>query len=94
MNELALLAGAMEEFALDCSRFPSEEEGLTALLEMPADMTEGVWDGPYVKEKQLNDPWERPYLYLAEGVLNQSSFDLYSLGPDGQDGTEDDIYND
>ena len=39
------------------------------------------------------DPWGHPYRYLEAGVHNPDSFDLWSAGPDGVDGTEDDIGN-
>ncbi len=94
IGEIALLASALEDFAIDCDRYPTDEEGLAALVEMPADMAEGKWDSKYAKEKQLMDPWERPYQYLAEGVYNEGSYDIFSVGPDGEAGTEDDIYND
>lgn len=48
---------------------------------------------PETLEKQLKDPWGRAYVYYYPGKHNRGSYDLLSLGPDGQEGTEDDITN-
>lgn len=94
--KMAIIESALEQFALHCGRFPDDSEGLNALLGPPADLEE-KWNGPYLKQSQLLDPWENPYIYVAEGEINPGSFDLVSLGADGQDGGEGDnadIYND
>ena len=41
----------------------------------------------------MNDPWGNPYVYVCPGTHNTDGYDLHSFGPDGQDGTEDDIDN-
>jgi len=37
-----------------------------------------------------DDPWGRPYVYRCPGLRNRDGSDLFSLGPDGQEGTADD----
>jgi general secretion pathway protein G len=94
---LALVESAIERFAIDCLRYPEESEGLEVLLVKPDDIEEGKWSGPYLKASQLNDPWGNPIIYQAEGEVNPGSFDLISLGADGEQGGEgedEDIYND
>lgn len=94
---LALVESAIERFAIDCLRYPDESEGLEVLLVKPDDIEEGKWSGPYLKASQLNDPWGNPIIYRAEGEVNPGSYDLISLGADGEDGGEGpnaDIYND
>ncbi len=45
---------------------------------------------PMVKDKsKLNDPWGNKYIYEKNG--NQD-YMIYSIGPDGQRGTKDDVY--
>ncbi|MGE5294236.1 MAG: type II secretion system major pseudopilin GspG [Solirubrobacterales bacterium] len=94
---MAVIENAIKSFEFDCGRLPDDSEGgLEALLVAPADM-EGKWNGPYLKKSQLLDPWGNPYQYLAEGQVNVGSFDLISLGADGQEGGEGenaDIVND
>ena len=92
---MALVQNALDSFRMDCERYPDDSEGLEALAENVSEI-EG-WDGPYIKRSQLVDPWENPFIYVAEGEINPGSFDLISLGADGQDGGEgedEDIYND
>ncbi len=64
---------------------------LEALL-VPADEGGGP-QGPYFsKADDLLDPWNNPYALRVPGVKNYD-FDVVSSGPDGQEGTEDDISN-
>jgi general secretion pathway protein G len=78
---------ALEAFEHDCGRFPSTEEGLEALRESPSDAT--GWRGPYLRKAVPMDPWKKDYLYRAPG--QKDDFDVISVGPDGREGTSDDI---
>ncbi len=69
--------------------YPTTEQGLTALIEDPG--VEG-WEQPFLTRRSFNDPWGYEYRYripASRGI----NFDLFSVGPDGQEGTEDDIGN-
>ena len=95
-SKMAIIESAIGRFYFDCGKYPTDSEGLDALLEAPADMEE-KWNGRYLKESELLDPWGNPYIYVAEGEINIGSFDLISYGADGQEGGEgenEDIYND
>jgi len=39
------------------------------------------------------DEWKKPLQYASPGRHNKDGYDLWSVGPDGQDGTTDDIGN-
>ena len=80
---------ALQLYEIDCGKYPSSEEGLTALK------TSSVkgWKGPYIKSKSFNDPWGNAYQYKCPGSHNTDDYDLYSFGPDGQEGGGDDITN-
>ncbi len=94
--KMANIESALGAFNLDCGRFPDDSEGLESLLIAPPEFEE-KWNGPYLKRSQLLDPWENPYIYIAEGEINLGSFDIISLGADGMEGGEggnEDIYND
>ncbi len=83
--QIERLSSVLDLYRLQIGRFPSEDEGLNALMEAPADAPS--WDGPYLKKADsLNDPWGRPYLYRFPG--EHGDYDLYTLGADGQDGGE------
>lgn len=51
------------------------------------------WDGPYVKTEKLpKDPWGNSYRYEFPATHNKLNVpDIWSLGPDGQENTDDDI---
>ncbi len=94
-GKMARVESALEEFRMDCGRYPNDSEGLDALLTPPADL-EGKWDGPYAKASELLDPWNNQYVYVADGTVNLGSYDIVSLGADGQpggDGENADIVN-
>jgi general secretion pathway protein G len=94
--KMTIIEGAIERFSLDCGQYPDDSMGLDALLTPPAGLEER-WNGPYLKASQLMDPWDNPYIYVAEGEINPGSFDLVSLGADGQEGGEgenEDVFND
>ena len=80
----------LDAFEVDAGRYPSTEEGLTALMTPPA--TVKAWHGPYLKKPPM-DPWGRPYVYRFPGQINQGGADLFSYGPDGNEGGGDDIGN-
>ena len=44
----------------------------------------------YMPKKQ-KDPWNRDFILRCPGTLNTDGIDVISLGPDGQEGTADDI---
>ena len=83
---------ALSMFESDTGKYPTTEQGLTALVNKPDQAT--TWRGPYIQQaKQFIDPWGNPYHYECPGQHNVTSYDLASAGPDGSLGTEDDITN-
>lgn len=77
------IATALDLYRLETGRYPSNDEGLRALVSAPA----GVrgWNGPYLRsDNMLVDPWGRPYRYAHPG--QHGEFDLYSLGADDRPG--------
>ena len=80
------LEAVLYEYKLDVGSLPSTEQSLLALIENP-----GVrrWKGPYLKAMP-KDQWGNAYTYVREGVAAYG-WNLYSIGPDGRDGTEDDV---
>ncbi|MCB1702155.1 MAG: type II secretion system major pseudopilin GspG [Pseudomonadales bacterium] len=78
------LEQSLEMYKLDVGRFPSNEEGLSALVTKPGSAT--GWNGPYLKSDVPLDPWNREYLYKYPG--EHGELDIYSYGQDGQPGGE------
>jgi general secretion pathway protein G len=76
---------------MENDRFPEGRAGLLALVEKPREAKN--WHGPYLDGKIPKDPWGNDYLYECPGTHNRDAYDLWSAGPDGVSGTEDDITN-
>lgn len=77
------IKGALQLYYIDVGRYPSEAEGLSALVNQPSG-SDG-WRGPYVdRSDDLMDPWGRGYLYRSPG--QNRPFDLLSYGRDGHSG--------
>lgn len=81
----ANIATALKLYELDNGSFPSTEEGLAALLSRTSSAIN--WNGPY-SERQPIDPWKREYKYRSPGE-HRTDYDLYSLGKDGVEGSDD-----
>jgi general secretion pathway protein G len=81
---------AIQMYRLDTRQYPSD---LEELITKPSDAAlANRWGGPYM-DKIAKDPWENDYRFAAPGKHNADSFDVWSVGPDGQDGSADDIGN-
>ena len=81
--QLQSFGSALDLFYLDAGRFPSTEEGLTALVQR----TPGVaaWNGPYLKGGSVpKDPWNNSYIYKSPG--GRGAYEIMSYGSDGQEG--------
>ena len=93
-SQIGLLEPALSVYRLQMKEYPSTTQGLEALRNSPSDARHAKkWNGPYIEKELPVDPWDNPYQYQYPGKHNPTSFDLWSLGPDSQEGTEDDIGN-
>jgi general secretion pathway protein G len=81
--QIESFGSALDLFFLDSGRYPTSSEGLTLLVQRPANMA--GWNGPYLKGGVVpNDPWGNPYVYRAPG--QHGAYDIISHGSDGQEG--------
>lgn len=81
--QLAQLSSAVKQYQLMMQQLPPS---LDALMNQPSDLANpGDWTK--LLDKIPSDPWNRPYEYKVNG----STFELRSVGADGQSGTSDDI---
>jgi general secretion pathway protein G len=80
--QIDALSKTLDHFRLDTGHYPSTEQGLTALVERPAN--EAKWDGPYLAKAVPPDPWGKSYSYKSPG--EHGEYDLLSFGSDGQPG--------
>lgn len=86
------LGAALDLYLVDMGHYPTQEEGLSALVIAPADAE--FWNGPYLSKRQVPlDPWGTEFYYVIPG--EEDAFDLYTLGADkteGGEGQDADIY--
>jgi general secretion pathway protein G len=84
-TDIATLMQALKLYKLDNQRYPTTEQGLTALVQKPTTgpAANGWKEGGYV-EKLPKDPWNNNYQYLQPGLHGE--IDVFSLGADGQPG--------
>lgn len=84
-SDVANLMQALKLYRLDNQRYPTQQQGLQALVQRPTQEPVPPNWRPYL-EKLPNDPWGRPYQYLNPGTYG--AVDVFSLGADGQPGGE------
>jgi general secretion pathway protein G len=88
-NQLSEFKTPLNIYQMDIGTYPDNNAGLQALRNPPADLADvSKWNGPYLGNEIPPDPWDNPYMYER---IDQNSFRVYSAGPDGQVGTDDDI---
>ena len=82
-------------YVQDMGNYPSTAAGLEALRSSPGEAQGqgSKWQGPYLDKAVPVDPWNHPYQYASPGRHNPDGYDVWSTGPDGADGTDDDIGN-
>jgi general secretion pathway protein G len=93
------LRGSLERYNSHVGQYPTEEEGgLQALTTLPTfedEATAEKWRGPYAESEDLTDEWGNEFQYeLVEqevGTRTQLVPRISSMGPDGLEGTDDDI---
>jgi len=92
-TQIGMLKASLERYVIDCKKFPSTEQGLSALVQKPADLSEkSAWDGPYVNGDIPKDPWGNEYQYEYPPTRGRGDTpDIWSYGTDEEDNTEDDI---
>jgi general secretion pathway protein G len=90
-TQIATFGTALDAFEVDNGYYPKGSAGLQDLIEQPRDAQS--WKGPYLKGEIPTDPWNNAYVYVCPGKQNPTGYDLMSMGPDGREGSEDDITN-
>ncbi len=81
--QIELFATALDSFRLEVGRYPSTEEGLNSLWDLP-DVED--WNGPYLRKELPMDSWGNPYLYKSPG--EHGDYDIMSFGVDEAPGGE------
>ena len=85
-SDIQNIMNALKMYKLDNGRFPSQDQGLDALVTKPSSGSVGNWKPEL--EKLPQDPWGHPYQYANPGTHGE--IDVFSYGADGQPGGEGD----
>lgn len=90
ISDLTALENAMEMYRLDNGIYPTTEQGLEALVEKARmdPQPRNFPEAGYIRRLPA-DPWGNPYQLLSPG--QNGRYDIFSMGFDGQPGTQDDI---
>lgn len=94
IDDNGAIANAVRQFQFHVGRYP---ETLKELSEKPSEEEAAKnWAGPYIENPdKMKDAWGHEFKYASgeNASHNENKFDLWSMGKDGQDGTDDDIVN-
>jgi len=92
VSDINALETSLTMYKMDNYKFPTTEQGLEALVtETDIDpLPRRFQEDGYIK-RLPKDPWGNDYQLLNPG--EHGKYDVFSMGPDGEAGTEDDIGN-
>jgi general secretion pathway protein G len=91
-TQIRMFEVAVEMYREDMGKYPSDDQGLQALRIQPPDAPANQWRGPYITVEVPVDPWGNSYIYQEIQEQNgKPSFEIFSCGPDGANGTNDDV---
>lgn len=80
LTDMSVITVALNMFEMHAGRFPTQSEGLKALIERPGTYPEGKhWER--LLNEEPTDPWGQPYEYVVSADFPRG-FGLYSKGPD------------
>lgn len=82
-HDLAAIMQSLKLYRLDNGRYPTNEQGLQALVTKPSTGPSPSNWRPYL-DKLPKDPWGNTYQYLNPGVHGE--IDVFTFGADGQPG--------
>ncbi len=88
----------LRDLSIHLLRFKNTSGGLMptnleGLVTKPSGMGNKAWR-QFAKKEDLIDPWGSPYVYRNPGRQNPQGYDLFSVGPDKKEGTDDDVWQD
>ena len=87
-TQVELLGLALDNYRLDNGGYPTTEQGLKALVELPAvEPVPGKWT--QLMEEVPKDPWNMEFRYVYPAKRSKSEYDVFSLGRDGVESGDD-----
>ena len=92
-SDIDSLKSALVGYKTTAMFYPTQQQGLEALVTRPTSEPVPKHYSPLLKPEALTDPWGRKYQYRYPGKHNPTEYDIYSTGPSGQDGADDNVGN-
>ncbi len=93
-TQIGVFESALGLYQVNIGDYPATDQGLESLREAPSDLVDpDAWLGPYLQKPVPKDPWGQPYQYEYPGTHDENMPDIWSMGPDMVDGTDDDVGN-
>ena len=86
LSQISTLENACTSYKLQVGRLPNT---LDDLFTQPAGLSPRQWRGPYLNDPVPMDPWGNEYNYSPDEANNRVF--ISSAGPDGQQGSPDDV---
>jgi len=91
-SDIQAIGLALQSYESRALRMPTTEQGLAALVEKP--VIEPIPENYRAfMEEMPKDPWGAAYKYRFPAQKSKKRFDVWTMGPNGQDGDDDDMGN-
>ncbi len=93
-TQISSFQAALQSYYIDCGSFPTQEQGLKALVSKPDLIpVPSNWQGPYISSSLPKDPWGEDYVYLTKNsplmpddAPEGLPFAIYSNGGNNENG--------
>ena len=86
-SDIRQIESALRFYRLDNYRYPTQSQGLQALIAAPSGSEATSWNGPYL-ETVPKDAWKQDYRYANPGTHGKT-VEVYTLGADNTQGGTD-----
>lgn len=83
------IAKALDIYKWDMGRYPETDEGLDILMKRKGEVDDERYDGPYIQNDEIRDPWGNPFEYRSPGEFHEDGYDMWSKGQNLDDDSDD-----
>lgn len=88
------ISKALKNYKWHMGEYPDTDQGLAALMMTKDEADDERYQGPYLENEEIRDPWQQEYDYKSPGNVHEDGYDLYSFGPNqkddgGREGSDD-----
>jgi len=87
-SDFGTIGSAVDMYKINNGRYPTTGQGLDSLVNAPSPRPKR-WT--QLAKKVPLDPWGNEYRYREQGKIDAASYEIYSIGKDKTENTEDDL---